>query len=82
MKTKIIPIGNSQGIRIPKIIIEQCGFDRSVEMEVINGSLVLTPVKNIREDWEESFQKMAANGDDELLIDDAISTVEDEDWEW
>ncbi|MDJ0682713.1 MAG: AbrB/MazE/SpoVT family DNA-binding domain-containing protein [Xenococcaceae cyanobacterium MO_167.B52] len=82
MKTKIITIGNSQGIRIPKAIIEQCGFDNSVEMEVIDGNLVLTPIKNIREGWEESFKEMAANGDDELLIDDAISTLEDEDWKW
>ncbi|MGK7949441.1 MAG: AbrB/MazE/SpoVT family DNA-binding domain-containing protein [Xenococcaceae cyanobacterium] len=82
MKTKIISIGNSQGIRIPKAIIEQCGFNNSVEMEVIDGSLVLTPIKNIREGWEEFFQEMAANGDDELLIDDAIPTVEDEYWEW
>ena len=82
MKTKIITIGNSQGIRIPKAIIEQCSFDNSVEMEVIDGSLVLTPIKNIREGWEESFKEMAANGDDELLIDDAIFTVEDEDWKW
>lgn len=82
MKTKIISIGNSQGIRIPKAIIEQCGFNKSVEMEVRDGSLVLTPIKNIREGWAESFQAMAANGDDELLIDDAIPTVEDENWEW
>ena len=82
MRTKIIPIGNSQGIRIPKTIIEQCEFNNSIEMKVIDGSLVLTPVKNVREGWEESFQEMAINGDDELLIDDAILTVEDEDWEW
>ena len=81
MKTKIIKIGNSQGIRIPKTIIEQCGFNNSVEMEVINGSLVLTPTK-VRVGWEDSFKEMAANGDDELLIDDAIPTVEDKDWEW
>lgn len=82
MRAKIIPIGNSQGIRIPKTIIEQCGFNNSVKMEVVDGSLVLTPIKHIREGWEESFQEMAANGDDELLIDDVISTVEDEDWKW
>ncbi|MEM8673613.1 MAG: AbrB/MazE/SpoVT family DNA-binding domain-containing protein [Cyanobacteria bacterium P01_G01_bin.67] len=82
MKAKIIPIGNSQGIRIPKTIIEQCGFDNYVEMEVKDGSLVLTPIKNIREGWSESFQSMAVNGDDQLLIDDALGTVSDEDWEW
>ncbi len=49
MKTKIITIGNSQGIRITKAIIEQWGFDKSVEMKVIDGNLVLTSIKNIRE---------------------------------
>lgn len=82
MKTKIIQIGNSQGIRIPKTIIEQCGFASSIEMKVVDGSLVLTPIKQIREGWAKSFQEMAEEGDDELLIDDAISTVEDENWEW
>ena len=54
----------------------------SVEMEIINGSLVLTPIENIREGWSESFQSMAVNGDDQLSINDALGTVEDEDWEW
>lgn len=82
MKTKIIQIGNPQGIRIPKTIIEQCGFDNSVDMEVIDGSLILTLIKRVRERWSESFREMAANGVDKLLIDDAISTVEDENWKW
>ncbi|MDJ0635015.1 MAG: AbrB/MazE/SpoVT family DNA-binding domain-containing protein [Xenococcaceae cyanobacterium MO_188.B29] len=81
MQIKIVKIGNSQGIRIPKQILEQCGFGNSVEMEVNNGSLILTAVK-AREGWEESFQAMAANQDDELLIDDTIPTEYDRDWEW
>ena len=81
MKIDIIKIGNSQGIRIPKTIMEQCGFTDSVEIEIKDGSLVLSPHK-VREGWAESFQEMAANGDDELLIDDAIPTEYDEEWEW
>lgn len=30
MQTKIVKIGNSQGIRIPKKVLEQCGFGSSV----------------------------------------------------
>lgn len=82
MKTKIIPIGNSQGIRIPKTLLEQCGFSSSVEMEVVDGRLVLTPIDNVREGWAESFQEMTANKDDELVIDDGIPSEEDEDWQW
>ncbi|MGF1590544.1 MAG: AbrB/MazE/SpoVT family DNA-binding domain-containing protein [Pleurocapsa sp.] len=39
MKIDIIKIGNSQGVRIPKTIMEQCGFGESVEMEIKDGNL-------------------------------------------
>jgi antitoxin MazE len=81
MKIDIIKIGNSQGVRIPKTIMEQCGFSESVEMEIKDGNLILKPTKS-RTGWAESFQLMAARGDDELLIDDAIPTEYDEEWEW
>ncbi|MGD1920578.1 MAG: AbrB/MazE/SpoVT family DNA-binding domain-containing protein [Pleurocapsa sp.] len=81
MKIDIIKIGNSQGIRIPKTIMEQCGFTNSVEMKIKDGNLVLSN-HSVREGWSESFQSMAANEDDELLIDGTISTEYDEDWEW
>lgn len=58
MKIDIIKIGNSQGIRIPKTIMEQCGFTDSVEMEIKDGSLILSPHK-VREGWAESCSKMA-----------------------
>lgn len=81
MKIDIIKIGNSQGIRIPKTIMEQCGFTDSVEMEIKDGNLVLSP-RQVREGWAESFQLMAAKIDDELLIDDTTPTEYDEEWEW
>ena len=81
MKIDIIKIGNSQGIRIPKTIMEQCGFTDSVDIEIKDDSLILSSHK-VREGWLESFQEMAVNGDDELLIDDTISTEYDEEWEW
>lgn len=81
MKINIIKIGNSQGVRIPKTIMDQCGFGESVEMEIKDGNMILKPTP-IRAGWAESFRLMAAKGDDELLIDDTISTEYDEEWEW
>ena len=80
MKVNIIKIGNSQGVRIPKTIMEQCGFKESVEMEIKDGNLILKPTQ-VREGWAESFQNMAANGDDQLIIDDTIPTEYDQEWE-
>ena len=82
MKASIIKIGNSQGVRIPKPIIEQCGFREEVELEVHNHELVIKPMKHPRQNWESSFMKMAETGDDTLL-DPTTSTQWDEDeWEW
>lgn len=80
--TKVIKIGNSQGIRIPKPLIEQCGLDSEVTLSVEDGCLTIRPVHHPRQGWEESFKKMAANGDDKLL-DEAIETEWDKtEWAW
>ena len=41
MLTKIVPIGNSRGIRIPKAMLETCGFGDAVELQAKNGALIL-----------------------------------------
>ncbi len=81
MKASIIKIGNSQGIRIPKPILDQCGFKKEVELEVINNELMVKASKGSRKNWDVSFKKMAENKDDQLL--DSVSTEwENEEWEW
>ncbi len=58
MKVAIIPIGNSKGIRIPKPMLEQCRFGKSVEIEVENNRLILRPVGRPRSGWEDAFKAM------------------------
>jgi len=84
VKTRIVRIGNSQGIRIPKPIIEQLGFAEEVELEIFPDQLVVRSVHVPRFGWDEQFQAMAAAGDDQLLDEDGVSLTEwDEvEWEW
>ncbi|MDD3813447.1 MAG: AbrB/MazE/SpoVT family DNA-binding domain-containing protein [Desulfocapsaceae bacterium] len=82
MKASLIKIGNSQGVRIPKPIIEQCGFAGEVEFEVRNHELVIKSLKRPRQDWERAFKVMAANGDDALLDAQVSSKWDEEEWEW
>ncbi len=84
VRTRIIKIGNSQGLCIPKLILEQLGLKEDVELEVQEGQLVVRPLHVPRSNWEEQFRAMAAEGDDRLL-DEAIpsqSPWDEEDWEW
>ncbi len=84
MKASIIKIGNSHGIRIPKPIIAQCGFEEEVEFSVQNNALIIKSLKSTRKNWDIAFKKMAENADDQLLDSEThIPTEWDEsEWEW
>ena len=84
MRTRIVKIGNSQGIRIPKALLEESGLKGEVDMSVRDGALLITAVGQARQGWSEAFLQMVQQGDDELL-DGGIATSDSFDaeaWEW
>ena len=84
MKTTLVRIGNSRGIRLPKPVIEQCGFENEVEMEVHHHELVIRSSSQPREGWAGAFARMAEARDDELLdrVAETGPTWDEEEWEW
>jgi len=84
MKTRIVKIGNSQGIRIPKLLLERSNLAEEVELEAEDNRIVIRSTKQPRQDWEAAFRAMAARADDDLLDKDLlIQTQWDEDeWQW
>lgn len=82
MKTNIVAIGNSQGIRIPKILLEQSGLSGEVELEVRDEGILIKRSKQARQGWNEAFSQMAAHNDDELLIEGEASATTRENWRW
>ena len=83
MKTRIVRIGNSQGVRIPKPLLEQSGLGEEVELEVRADEIVIRAASRPRAGWEEAFRSMADAGDDELLDPDVVSDPwVDEEWTW
>lgn len=85
MKLLIVKIGNSRGIRLPKSIIDQCGFEDALEIEVKDGKIILSAYKSnqIRKDWDRAFKAMAQKEDDELLDSELMTLVsDDKEWTW
>jgi antitoxin MazE len=83
MRARVIKIGNSQGLRIPKPILEQTGILDDVEIEVEKNQIIIRPVKNVREGWDAAFKKMSQRDDDALLINETISNSwDEEEWQW
>ena len=82
LKTRIIKIGNSQGVRIPKAWLEQLALGSEVEMLVQHGQLVIRSARRTRQGWKSVYEKMAAYGDDRLLDEDIPVAWDFDEWEW
>jgi len=84
VKTNIVRIGNSKGIRLPKSVLEQCRLKDSVEIEVEGNTLIIRPVHEPRSGWSEALSGMAQHQDDKLLDEDtALATEWDRsEWRW
>jgi len=83
MKSKIVKIGNSRGIRIPRLFLDQTGLGDEVDIVVVDDQIVIKSAKTPRQGWAEQFQEMARQGDDSLLIDElGMTDWDEEEWEW
>ncbi|MEL6159396.1 MAG: AbrB/MazE/SpoVT family DNA-binding domain-containing protein [Cyanobacteria bacterium J06554_11] len=80
--TKVIKIGNSQGIRIPKLLIEQCDLCADVILGIKEEGLLIRPVTTARQGWAEALKEMAENGDDKLLLGDFANEWDSTEWVW
>ncbi len=83
MKTELIRIGNSRGVRIPKPLIEQCGLGDTVELRVDKERLIISPERRARAGWEERFRAAGSSGEDEILLEEiGPNQFDREEWRW
>lgn len=81
VRASLVRIGNSRGLRIPKPVLEQCGFGSEVELQVEPGRLVVLPAVPTRAGWDEAFA--ARRDEQEMLLPDALrSEFDDTEWNW
>ena len=67
MKTRIVKIGNSCGIRLPKPLIEEAGLGEDVALRVVAAGLLIERAAQTREGWAEAAARLRARGEDGLL---------------
>jgi antitoxin MazE len=83
VKAKIVRIGNSRGIRLPKPVIEQCNLEGEVDLRVRGRTLIIEATHRARHGWDAAFAEMAARGDDRLLDAEGPPSAWDEaEWRW
>ncbi|HKR02274.1 MAG TPA: AbrB/MazE/SpoVT family DNA-binding domain-containing protein [Pyrinomonadaceae bacterium] len=84
MKARIVKIGNSQGIRIPKLLLERSNLTEEVELEAQDHQIIIRSAKHPRQHWESAFRAMAERGDDYLLDENlrAQTQWDEDEWQW
>lgn len=81
MRSKIVRIGNSQGVRLPKLMIEQAGLAEEVELRVEAGQIVIAAPRKARAGWAEAAQRAHKAGHDRLDVSGPTHFDQTE-WEW
>lgn len=81
MKAQIIQIGNSQGIRIPKAVLEETKLSGEVELEVTPEGLLIRNIKKPRADWDAAFKSLNDADDDVPLAENSTGFAK-KDWQW
>jgi antitoxin MazE len=81
-KTRIVRIGNSRGIRIPKVLLDQAQLPDDVELHAEPGRLVVQGTRRPRAGWAQAARAMSAAGHDGMLDEPTVTRFDLEEWEW
>lgn len=79
MKTRLIQIGNSRGVRLAKPILEQAGLENEVEIRVEAGAVIISAAGSPRAGWAEAVAK---HGPGALIYAPSITRFDDTEWDW
>jgi antitoxin MazE len=82
MKAQIVQIGNSQGIRIPKVLLEESGIRGEVELEICAEGILIRNISKPRSDWDAKFRTLADHDDDFTASELPSSQFEAKEWQW
>lgn len=81
-RTRIVRIGNSRGIRVPKGLLDLAQLPDEVELQAEHGRLVVRAARGPRAGWASAAKAMRARGDDELLDAPTRTRFDEKDWQW
>ena len=82
MRSRIVRVGNSRGVRLPKHLLDQAGIGDEVELRAEDGRIVIEAAARPRAGWAEAARLMVAHGDDALLDPPTPTAFDDEEWTW
>lgn len=81
MRAKIVRIGNSQGVRLPRPLLEQSGLSGEVELTAEAGQIVIAAPRVARSGWADAAKRLH-EADADRLEPTAAPVFDETEWEW
>jgi antitoxin MazE len=82
MKTRLVRIGNSRGVRLPKAVIAQAGLTEEVELGVRDGAVIIARAPSARSGWADAARRMHHRDEDRLLDLPTPTCFDEKEWQW
>lgn len=82
LELKVVPIGNSRGVRLPKAVLDKYAIREAVLVEEREEGLLLRSKEDKRLSWEETYREMAQEREDWSDLDPALADGLGPDEKW
>ena len=82
MKARIVRIGNSRGIRLPKVLLEDAQLSEEVDLQAEPGRIVIRRAARQRAGWASAARRMRERGEDQLLEPPTSTRFDEKEWTW
>jgi antitoxin MazE len=81
MKSRLVRIGNSRGVRLPKPLIEEAGgLTEEVDLRARDGAIIIARATRPRAGWADAARRMRQRNDDRLLEPPSPTRFDEEEW--
>jgi antitoxin MazE len=81
-RTRIVQIGNSRGVRVPKALLDHAALPDEVELQAERGRLIVRAARGPRAGWAAAARTMRERNDDGLLDAPVANRFDQREWKW
>jgi antitoxin MazE len=82
MKARIVRVGNSRGVRLPKLLLDEAGLPEDVEIHAEPGRIIIESAARPRAGWADAARAMAERGEDGLIDEPTLTEFDIGEWTW
>ncbi len=82
MKVRIVRVGNSRGIRLPKPLLQEAQLDDEVEVQAEPGRMLISKTVKPHAGWAEAARRMRERDQDRLIDQPTPAQFDKREWKW